>query len=189
MPELQAEIDLLVTDLLLGETGRVQSAFPRLWEAAITGKAWRPWLGGCRLALVRAQLAQETEEPARTAVYARDALARAQRTRRPKYAAAASAILGKTLVETGAKAEGLVLLREAAAIADRVGWPTARWQHRSALGKALYRTGDDAGAEIAYREAAEVIKAYAADLRDDHAAVFLNAGAVREVLKAAGQRY
>ena len=187
MPELQAEIDLLVTDLLLGEMGRVQSSFPRLWEAAITGKAWRPWLGGCRLALVRAQLAQETEEPARTVVYARDALARAQRTSRPKYEAAAGAILGTALVATGAKPEGLALLREATAIADRVGWPTARWQHRAALGKALYATGDDAGSEIAYREAAKVIKAYASDLRHEHATVFLNAEPVREVLKTAGR--
>ena len=188
MPELEGEIDLLFTDLAVGEVGRVQRSFPRVWEAAITGKAWRPWLAGCRLALVRAQLAHETEDSARTVVYARDALARAQRISRPKYEAAANAILGTTLFESGSKAEGLTHLREAAAIADRVGWPTARWEHRAALARALYAAGDDSAAAAAYREAADVINAYAATLRSEHATVFLGAEPVREVMKAAGPR-
>src|SRR2546423_1519695 len=82
MPELESEIDMLFTDLAVGDFGRVQVTFPRLWDAAINGKAWRPWLGGTRLALVRAELARLTEDAVATAEHARDALERARKTHR-----------------------------------------------------------------------------------------------------------
>src|SRR5207244_2342532 len=85
MPELESEIDMLFTDLAVGDFGRVQVTFPRLWDAAINGKAWRPWLGGTRLALVRAELARLTEDAVATAEHARDALERARKTHRKKY--------------------------------------------------------------------------------------------------------
>src|SRR5439155_24807643 len=49
MPKMQGTIDMMLTDLLLGEVGRAQTAWPAAWEQAINGAAWRPWLGGCRL--------------------------------------------------------------------------------------------------------------------------------------------
>ena len=69
--------------------------------------------------------------------------------------------------------------------ADQLGTPTARWQYRAALGRGRYLTGDDAGAETAFQEAAAVIHDWTAALSDEHAAGFLQAEPVREVLKAA----
>jgi hypothetical protein len=43
-------------------------------DAAINGRAWRPWLGGGRLALIRAQVAERAEEPSAAADHAHQAL-------------------------------------------------------------------------------------------------------------------
>jgi len=187
MPEMQAEIDLMFTDLAVGDVGRVQGSFPKVWDAAINGKAWRPWLGAGRLALVRAEMARQAEGAEATIAYAQDAIDRARRVRRRKYEAAARAVLGSALVKLGRAEQGIAELRAAVLESDGLGTPTARWQFRAALAKALYLTGDDDGTIIAYREAADVIRAYAAGLSSEHAASFLAAEPVREVLKAAGQ--
>ena len=186
MPELESEIDLMFTDLAVGDFGRVQANFARLWNAAINGKAWRPWLGGTRLSLVRAELARLTEDATATAVHARDALDRARQTHRKKYEAGASAVLGSALVGLRQEVDGLAHLRGAVDLADQVGSPTPRWQHRVTLAKALYATGDDHGAAAAWREARDTIRAYAANLKPEHARSFLDAEPVREVIKVAG---
>jgi tetratricopeptide (TPR) repeat protein len=186
MPELESEIDMLFTDLAVGDFGRVQVTFPRLWDAAINGKAWRPWLGGTRLALVRAELARLTEDAVATAEHARDALERARKTHRKKYEAGARAVLGWALVDSKHAADGLAHLRAAVDLSDQVGSPTPRWQHRVMLAKALYSTGDDYGAAAAYHEASETIRAYASGLKPGHRRSFLDAEPIREVIKAAG---
>ena len=186
MPGMQAEIDLMIADLMEGEFGRTQRDWPRVWGEAINGATWRPWLGGCRLAFVRTELVRQTEGTEETMAAATDALERAQRARRPKYEAAASEALGATLLQMGDASGGVTHLEDAVRLADQLGTPTARWQYRAALGRGRYATGDDAGAETAFQEAAEVIREWTAALSDDHAAGFLQAEPVREVLKAAG---
>ena len=188
MAEIEAEIDLMVTDLALGEAGPVQQSFPKLWDAALSGQAWQLWLGGGRLALVRAQLARLAEGPDEVVRYATDALERAQKIGRRKYEAAARALLGEALVSLGAKDHGVAELRSATAIADGLGAPSERWRITAVLARLLYATGDDAGAAAAYENAAGIIIEYAKGLKADHAAIFLAAEPVREVLKAAGRR-
>jgi class 3 adenylate cyclase/tetratricopeptide (TPR) repeat protein len=186
MPELEGEIDLMFTDLAVGEYGRAQENFPRLWNAAINGKAWRPWLGGTRLSLARAQLAHLTEDAMATAEHARDALERASNTHRKKYVAGARAVLGWALIDLRQEADGLAHLRAAVELADVVGSPTPRWQHRVTLARALYATGNDDGAAAAWREASDVVRSYAGSLTPDHARTFLNAEPVHEVIRTAG---
>jgi tetratricopeptide (TPR) repeat protein len=186
MAEIQAEIDLMFTDLAVGDVGRVERSFATVWDAAINGKAWRPWLAGGRLALVRAELASQTEGLDATISYARDAIERARRAGRRKYEAAARSILGAALVEIGRADEGLAELRAAVDESDRLRAPTGRWRSRAALAKALYRTGDDDATSRVYREAADVIRAYADGLSPQHAARFRIAEPVSDVLKAAG---
>ncbi len=186
MPGMQAEIDLMIADLMEGEFGRTQREWPRVWGEAINGATWRPWLGGCRLAFVRTELVRQTEGTDETIVAATDALDRAQRARRPKYEAAASEALGTTLVLMGDASGGIARLEDAVRLADQLGTPTARWQYRAALGRGRYSTGDDAGAETAFQEAAAVIRDWTGTLSVEHAAGFLEAEPVREVLKAAG---
>jgi class 3 adenylate cyclase/tetratricopeptide (TPR) repeat protein len=182
MPGMQAEIDLMFADLMEGEVGRALERWPRLWEEAINGATWRPWLGGTRLAYVRAEIARQSEGPQATVERAREAIERAVASRRRKYQADGRAILGTALVELGGGVDGLAELNEAVRLADELGSPTPRWRFRAALGSARYATGDDDGAAIAYAEAAEVIHAYAATLTDEHAAGFLDAEPVREAL-------
>ncbi len=186
MPGMQAEIDLLIADLMQGDVGRTQREWPRLWDEAINGATWRPWLGGTRLAHIRAEMAHQAEGPEATIERATDAVERARACGRRKYEAASQAILGAALVEVGDVSRGIGELEAAVRAADELGTPAARWQFRSSLGRVRYATGDDSGAESAYREAAEVISGYASALSPEHAEGFLDAEPVREVLKAAG---
>ena len=187
MPEMQAEIDIMLVDLAEGNPGPVQVAWPGLWDLAINGNAWRPWLGGGRLALVRAELARQTEGPQETATAAADAIERARSNGRVKYEAAGRAILGPALMALDRHDEGLAELRRAVALADDLGAPTGRWQFRSSLGEALYRTGEDDAAKKVYGEGAEIIRDYAKALTPEHAAHFLRAEPVASVLKLSGQ--
>jgi tetratricopeptide (TPR) repeat protein len=184
MPGMQAEIDLMITDLLEGDVGRAQKDWPRLWDEAINGKTWRPWLGGSRLAYVRALLAQQSEGPEATLEAATDSLERATRARRRKYQALSRAIIGAALFDLGRADEGIAQLETAVAESDQLGTPSLRWQHRAALGRIRYATGDDEGAARAYREAGEIIRTYADALSAEHAEAFLSSEPVREVLKA-----
>lgn len=186
MPGMQAEIDLMLADVMQENVGTALARWPRLWDEAINGATWRPWLGGTRLAYVRAEIARRSEGPEATVERATEAVERAVRSRRRKYQADGRAILGSALVELGNAEEGLAELRLATDLADQLGSPTARWQIRSVLGRARYATGDDDGAATAYAEAADVIRTYAANLTPEHADGYLQAEPVREVLKLAG---
>jgi class 3 adenylate cyclase/tetratricopeptide (TPR) repeat protein len=185
MPRLQGSIDILIADLMLGDVGAAQRSWPALWDAAINGKAWRPWLAGCRLALLRAEIAHRADGAEATIELANDAIERARRASRPKYEAAARALLGTALIEVGRAVEGLTELEAAVEEADRLGSPTARWQLRAELATARYTTGHDDAAAVAYSEADETIRGYAATLSPKHAAAFLGAESVQDVLKAA----
>jgi len=185
MPGMQAEIDLLIADLMQGDIGHAREGWPRLWDEAINGASWRPWLGGTRLAWVRAEIARLAGDED-LIEHAGDAVERAVRSRRRKYEADTRMILGPALVAAGRPAEGLIELETAVRLADDISATSIRWKARASLGSALFTTGDDAGAETTYREAADVIRGYAATLSPDHAAGFLDADPVREVLKTAG---
>ena len=186
MPGMQAEIDLMLADMMQGDVGLALERWPRLWDEALNGATWRPWLGGTRLAYVRAEIARRSEGPEATVERATEAVERAVASRRRKYQADGRSILGAALVELGRTTEGLAELELAVALADDLGSPAARWQIRSLLGHARYATADDDGAASAYAEASDVIRAYSTNLTPEHAAGFLQAEPVREVLKAAG---
>ena len=94
-------------------------------------------------------------------------------------------MLGSALLEVGRAAEGLVELDAAVGEADRLGSPTARWRLRAELAAARYASGDDDGAAVAYAEAGGTIRDYAATLSPEHAAAFLGAEPVQEILRAA----
>jgi class 3 adenylate cyclase/tetratricopeptide (TPR) repeat protein len=187
MPEMEAEIDLMFTDLAIGEPGRVQESFPKLWEAAINGAAWRPWLGGGRLALVRAELALQTESPEEAVLHATRALEMAQKVGRRKYEAASRALLGEAMVRFGESERGLRELRQAVAEAEKLGSPAEHWRIAAVLARQLYVTGADAESAAVYDRASRVIVEYAASLKADHKAIFLAAEPVREVLAAGGR--
>jgi tetratricopeptide (TPR) repeat protein len=183
MPRLQGSIDLLLADLMQNEVGQAQAAWPELWEAAINGKTWRPWLGGVRLALVRAEIALETEGPETSIDWAHETIVRAAATGRIKYEMLARAVLGNALMQLGRAPEAIPEVRTAVRIADRLGTPAHRWQTRAALGRVLMAVGKDDGAQTALTEARGVIEAWAATLSAEHAGSLLAAEPVRDALE------
>lgn len=182
MPQMMADMDILQADLMEGELGRVERQFDALWEAALNGKGWRPWLGGGKLALIRTEWALREGRAGKAEELARDAIERAGRPGRPKWEAAGLALLGEAQVALGRPREGAGALRSAVTIADRLGSPAARWRFRAALARAHYEAGDDQAAEAAHREAATIIGGVAAGLSPELAAAFLAAEPVRAVL-------
>src|SRR5262249_39715749 len=55
MPRQFAGSDLVFTQLLAGDIGGAQAAWPRLWEGAEHATAWTTWLIAGRLAVARAE--------------------------------------------------------------------------------------------------------------------------------------
>jgi class 3 adenylate cyclase/tetratricopeptide (TPR) repeat protein len=182
MPRLQGEIDLLIADLMEGEPGRGAERWPGVWDAAINGKTWRPWLGGVRLALVGAQIALATDDPELAVERAHETIDRGRATLRRKYEAAGQVVLGEALLRLGRSEDAAAAIRAGVIIADQLGSPTERWKDRAALGHALYAIGDDDGAAIAYREAREILEAWSATLTQHHVAAIRQSPEVREVL-------
>ncbi|HTG46796.1 MAG TPA: AAA family ATPase [Actinomycetota bacterium] len=182
MPLLQGRTDLLLADLMAGDVGAAQAGWPEVWDAAINGAAWRPWLGGCRLSLIRARIAREAEGPDATAGHALDAIARAQRATRPKYEAAARTLLGEAFVSLGRREDGLTEVRAATEIAERLGGATPRWQTWAARSRIAYATGDDDDAAAAAARAREILQTWLATLTAEHAASVRGAPEPAQVL-------
>ena len=184
MPKMQSRVDLLFTDLIEGEIGRAQAAWPALWDEARNGKAWHRWLVRGRLAAARAEIALRMEPPEDAAKWAHEAIEIARPVRRLKYETAARAILGQALLGLKRGGEAVSELRTAVDGADRLGGPPGRWQARAALAHALHATGDDDGAASVFRESAEIIRTFAATLSPEHAKPLLAASPVQDILKA-----
>ncbi len=182
MPRRFAASDLLFTDLLAGDVGQAQATWPKLWADAEGATAWTRWLIYGRLATARAEIALAAEPPETALEWARRALEVTQRTRRRKYEARASSLLGLALARLKRREEALRALERGVEIADELVGAPARWQARAALGEAAYALGDDDTAARAYGEAGELIEVFAATLAPERAARLLRAPQVADVL-------
>jgi class 3 adenylate cyclase/tetratricopeptide (TPR) repeat protein len=170
MPQLQGEIDLLLDDLLQGEEGRADARWPTLWDTAINGSAWRPWLGGLRLAYIGAEISRRVGRLDGALEQAHDTIDRGAATMRRKYEGLGHHVLGDILVDLGRPAEGAAELRTAVSIADELGSPVERWQARAGLTRACSAAGDDDGATEAAHQAKDVLDEWIATLTPEHAA-------------------
>ena len=186
MPRSFAASDLLQTDLLAGDIGRAQAVWPGLWSDAESATAWTKWLIYGRLATARAEIALAAETPESAVEWADRALEIARRTRRRKYEARASSLLGEALARLGRKPEALDALRQSVAIADDLIGPPARWNARAALVRGAYALGDDETAARASNEAAGLVRSFTDTLTPDRAARLLNAPPVTEILSLGG---
>jgi tetratricopeptide (TPR) repeat protein len=186
MPRQFAGSDLLFTQLLLGDIGAAQTAWPVRWEETSEATAWTTWLIGGRLAAARAEIALQAESAESAIEWAQRSLDIARRTHRRKYEARSLTLLGRALARLGRRGEALAALRSAVTIADELVGAPARWQARAALGDVAYEVGDDKTAEAAFTAAAALVDEFAATLAPERAAAVLGAEPVSHILSRAG---
>jgi len=187
MPRQFAGSDLLFTQLLEGDIGGAQSAWPKLWEGAAKATAWTTWLIAGRLATARAEIALRAETPESAAEWAERAIEIARRTRRRKYEALSLTIRGEALARLGQSDEAYQSLHSAIAIADDLIGAPGRWRARAALGWVAYSLGDDEAASSAYETAAELIASFAGTLTPERAKRLVAAPEVAEVFLLTGR--
>jgi class 3 adenylate cyclase/tetratricopeptide (TPR) repeat protein len=189
MPLQFAGSDLLLTQLLAGDVGGAQAAWPARWQEADEATGWTTWLIAGRLTYTRAEIARRAESPESAADWAARAVEIAHRTRRRKYEALSRTSLGRALAALGRHDEAIVELRSAVTIADELTGPPGRWNARAALGEVAYALGRDDVAEKAFIEAANLIESFAQTLKPERAARLLAAPAVEGTLSTAGRTH
>ncbi|HZO63225.1 MAG TPA: adenylate/guanylate cyclase domain-containing protein [Gaiellaceae bacterium] len=182
MPRQFAGSDLILTDLLRGDVGAAQAAWPARWEGINEATAWTTWLIAGRLAAARAEIALRAEPPESALEWSRRALEIARRTHRRKYEARSLTLLGQALTRLGRRGEALAALRDAVIVADELIGPPARWHARAALGEAAHELGDDETAAAASAEAAVLVEGFVATLAPERAAAVLAAEPVSRLL-------
>ena len=187
MPLRFANSDLLFTDLLAGEVGRAQAAWPTLWEDAGTAGGWTRWLVYTRLAVGRAEIALHAEDSESAIEWAQKSLELARGTLRRKYEARALSILGEAFARAGRREDAIRELQAGVAVSDALINPPGRWNARAALGRAAYGLGEDDLAAKAYGEAAELVEGFAASLSPERSTRLLNAPAITEILSTVGR--
>jgi tetratricopeptide (TPR) repeat protein len=187
MPLRFAHSDLLFTDLLAGDVGHAQAAWPNLWEDAGAAGGWTKWLIYTRLAVGRAEIALHAEESESAIEWAQKSVELARGTLRRKYEARALSILGEALAQAGRREEAIRELQAGVAVADELVNPPGRWNASAALGRAAYALGDDDLAAKGYGEAAELVEAFAATLTPERSARLLRAPAIEDILSAVGR--
>jgi class 3 adenylate cyclase/tetratricopeptide (TPR) repeat protein len=181
MPLQFAGSDLIWTDLLAGNVGAAQAAWPDRWAYAEQATGWTRWLIAGRHLAARAEIALGAESPEAAAEWAERALVVARRTRRRKYEARTLATLGQALARLRRSAEALDALRTAVRIADDLVGPPARWDARAALGRVAYELGEDDEAAASYAEARELVDTFSATLAPERAATLARSPVVSEI--------
>ncbi len=179
---VQSEVDLLFVDLAEGEVGKVDVAWPRLWEAAQGLKGFHTWLVSGRLEAARAEISLGLGDLEAAATAATTALASAQRHGRLKYEVLARMVLAEALTGLGRREEGVAQARAARDGSERLGHPPSRWRAEATLSRILAATGDDAGAEAALASARRTIGGFAAGLSDARRPGLLAAEPVAAIL-------
>ena len=184
MPWINARADVIAADLIRGEYGRVEVAFPETFEDATNSLAWERWLVSGRLSSVRAELALAMKQPDEALTWARRALDMARVSGRKKYEVIASMTLGRALTASGLAGDATTQLRSAVAEADALGSPLYRWQTRAALAEAVRAVEGEDAADAHMTEAVAIIREVLAGLSPEHAAGYAAAPQVAAVLAA-----
>jgi tetratricopeptide (TPR) repeat protein len=182
MPKQFAGSDLIFTQLLAGEIGTAQTAWPDRWTGTEEATGWTRWLIVGRLAVARAEIALRAESPESAAEWADRALSLTRSTMRRKYEARSLTLLGQALARLGRRDDALAALRSAVPIADVLVGPPARWQARAALGEAAYELGDDDTAAAAYAEAADLVTGFLPTLAPQRAATVRASPVVAQIM-------
>ena len=127
-----SRLDLVYVDLMEGDVGAADAAFPELQTAVESTKGFHQWLWSIRIATARAEAALLGGRPDRAEEHAREALAYAERIGRRKYVCRARTALGQALLELGRLDDAVGSLEGAAAEADALGHLPSAWSSRGA---------------------------------------------------------
>ncbi len=184
MPRQFAGSDLIQTQLLAGDVGAAQAAWPQRWADAEHATAWTTWLIAGRLALARAEIALAAETPESAAEWAQRAVEIARRTRRRKYEALSVRVYGEALARLGRADGALTELRRAVQTSDELIGAPARWAARASLGRVAYELGEDDEAAVAYGEARTLVDEFAAKLAPARADMLSTSPVVQEIRSA-----
>jgi class 3 adenylate cyclase/tetratricopeptide (TPR) repeat protein len=179
--QFSGKIDLVYSDVALGEIGCAEASLPALQTAAEATKGWHQWLWITRIARAKAELALAAGRHEEALEASLSAIALAERYQRLKYIATSRVVLGRALRGVGRTQEAVEALRQALAEAERLKHPPTLWGAAAALADSLYTTGDDAGAEAAASRARAEIDAFAAGLSQARKERFLAAPQLAEL--------
>jgi class 3 adenylate cyclase/tetratricopeptide (TPR) repeat protein len=171
--QVSGKIDLLLLDLMAGDVGRAESAWPSLWEAAAETKGWHQWLWTTRLLHAKAEIALGAGRAELALDAALEALASAERYRRRKYVQASRLSLGRALHELGRIEDALAELGRALPGAQELAHPPTLWSTAVALARVRADADDDEGAEDAYALARRTLDQFAAGLSETRRERFL----------------
>jgi hypothetical protein len=181
----QALVDLLFLDLVEGEVGRADAAWPALLELAESMKGWHHWLMIGRVMAAKAEIALRMGRPGEAAEGARTAVAYAIEVARPKYEVMARATLGSALVRVGDVKAAVEELEVARAGAGILRHPPSIWDAESRLGAAQAASGNEAASHAAFAAARRSIETFASGLSASHRNAFLSAPQVRDIIDRA----
>ena len=180
MPWMNARADVIASRVIGGDLSKARKEWDAVWDDALASQAWERWLLSGRLAAARADLELAMGRAEDALEWGQRAIEIALASSRKKYEAIARTTVGRALTVECLHEDALVELRRAAATADALGSPLIRWQARAALARALAANGSEPDA--VYAEAAEIIRVVVAGLSPAHAAGYLAAPQVAEVL-------
>jgi tetratricopeptide (TPR) repeat protein len=180
--QVSGKIDLVYSDIALGEVGRAEASLPVLQAAAEATKGWHQWLWITRIARAKAEVALAVGRYDEALELAVRAMSVAERYRRLKYTATSRRVFGRALRELGRAREGVEALRQALEEAESLKHPPTIWCAAAALADSRYAAGDDAGAEDAWSRARAEIDAFAVGLSDARKERFLAAPQLTQLL-------
>jgi tetratricopeptide (TPR) repeat protein len=165
---ISARLDLLYSDLMVGDVGAAERTIPDLVEAIEGAKGFHQFLWSIRLTVARAEAAGLAERHDDAISLALAALAQAERFGRRKYEALVRVPLGRALLATGQAVEAAEALTRAVSESERLGHLPSRWPALGALADARAAMGDDAGAAKARSAALRSIDEFGGRLADTH---------------------
>ena len=180
---VQSGVDLLFTDLAVGEIGKAEAAWPKLWEAAQNLRGFHQWLVSGRLEAARAEILLRLGAYEAAAQEAARAVTSASLRGRLKYEIAARTVLAEALAGLGRSADGTAEARAASAAAEALGHPPSSWLATATLSRLLAAAGDEEGSEQALTRTDEAVRAFAATLSEARRTVFLSSPSLPSILK------
>jgi tetratricopeptide (TPR) repeat protein len=183
---VEANVDLLFTDLADGEVDRAESAWPRIWEEAQGMPGVHQWRNIGRLEAARAEISLEAGRFEQAADDACRAIEGAQRVGRLKYEIASRVTLGQALLGMGRYPEAVEHLRQALAAANGLKHPPSRWRAGVGLTQALAAIGDDNGARATAEAVRQNILHFVAGLSEERRQLFLAGARIQELIKITG---